>query len=526
MATKRSLILPKCHYEMLNAFQRQEFALDEKRRTLERLRTLANGKDVLTKDDLSKFWTKGYELVPAKYPCYFRDLTPRQQEHLNERLSWCNKDRLAKTKINSAVPVNKKYWRQQSLGSLGVPISVFRKIVKNKQIITQEHGAKIWKEVVNRLPECGKVLTKVDGNFINHLNECEKKLEEEIRRIEREEPKTEYYAKIVKAVNACRANAAISTTTLTESTETKAQDLSHLVSNATDPVSANIHKTISDIVAGDKMANGLDTTEVEIPAHVDCETCNGYVTERDGYDICATCGICTKATPVSGTYGHYVSMTKKNNYKKEVYVETRLDQLSGMARTKIPQNLIEELKVYFHKRNVKQRNLSPTAIKNAIKALGTGWNSYSAYKFTIYYMLTNKTPPNFGQTRRQTIQLMFDCAREAFERCPPDIKEDRQSFINYIYFFYKVAELCEWDDVLPCLILPQGKKIESLDRIWKWICENQVERKWQFYETVKPVSSLSRFFRIRLHSNRTTKIEGCNLKSRLDPIFQINTMLP
>jgi len=312
MATKRSLILPKCHYEMLNTFQRQESALDDKRCTLERVRTLANGTSTLTKDDLSKFWTRGFELLPAKYPCYFRDLTLKQQEHLNERLLWCNKDRLAKTKINSAVPVNKKYWRQLSLASLGVPISVFRKIIKNKQIITQEYGAKIWKEVVIRLPECGKPLTKVNGNFINHLLEREKELEEEIRKIEREEPKTEYYAKIVKAVNACRANGAQAVNVNASevpapipTTPTKSQDLSHLVSNATDPINATIHKTISDIVAGDKMANGLDTTEVEMPAHIDCETCNGYVKERDGYDICATCGICTKATPVAGTYGEF-----------------------------------------------------------------------------------------------------------------------------------------------------------------------------------------------------------------------------
>jgi hypothetical protein len=79
----------------------------------------------------------------------------------------------------------------------------------------------------------------------------------------------------------------------------------------------------------------------------------------------------------------------------------------------------------------------------------------------------------------EKLQHMFKEIQPAFIKyCP----EDRSNFLSYPYVLYKLCQLLEMDEFLPCfqLLKCRGKLYEQ-DKVWQKICK---EMRWEFIRSV------------------------------------------
>jgi hypothetical protein len=79
----------------------------------------------------------------------------------------------------------------------------------------------------------------------------------------------------------------------------------------------------------------------------------------------------------------------------------------------------------------------------------------------------------------EKLQYLFKEIQPAFIKyCP----RDRSNFLSYPYVLYKLCQLLEMDEFLPCFqLLKSREKLYQQDQVWQKICE---EMRWQFIRSI------------------------------------------
>lgn len=174
-----------------------------------------------------------------------------------------------------------------------------------------------------------------------------------------------------------------------------------------------------------------------------------------------------------------IKRTRRRNYKPESYASQWLRKVSGKLGVEVPEEVVTMLFADFHSRRLEK--VTPKIVKDTLKRHKL--NEY--YKCVPYltYKFNEIPLADFSEEEQQILERMFDEYREAFHKCPKEVKK-RSNLMSYAYFFYKAVEIRGWKHYMKCFPLLEGDEhIRQHDRTWRWICENKGGEVWPFIPT-------------------------------------------
>jgi Poxvirus Late Transcription Factor VLTF3 like len=215
-----------------------------------------------------------------------------------------------------------------------------------------------------------------------------------------------------------------------------------------------------------------------------CHVCGAkfskFLEEALSEEICRECGASEFLLGEEVGFKEEQEMEKTivYSYKRENHFNEWVSQFQAKESTSVPPEVIEELRLEFKKQKVKDLSeITHEKVKALLKKLGRSrFYEHVPYITTI---LNGIQPPTMSATLEARLRLMFHQIQKPFEKHRP---KDRKNFLSYSYCLYKMCELLECDEYLPCFPLLKSKeKLYKQDDIWKGICE---ELRWQFFKTI------------------------------------------
>ena len=202
-----------------------------------------------------------------------------------------------------------------------------------------------------------------------------------------------------------------------------------------------------------------------------CGTCNKgemILMEDDGILLCNKCFHSVqylidnekpsyKETPKEVCFYAY----KKINHFKEI-----LSQFQGKETTKMPDEVIENIKHQIKKERIDLSSLTYAKTKEILKKLG--YNKYYEH-ITFIKQKLGIQPLTMSPELEETLCNLFIDIQSPYAKCVPDY---RVNFLNYYYVLYKLCELLEEFKYLPYIPLLKDKdKLIEQDTIWCQMCK-------------------------------------------------------
>lgn len=205
-------------------------------------------------------------------------------------------------------------------------------------------------------------------------------------------------------------------------------------------------------------------------------------------DACATCPSCAKSVPYqdfgdkSFNFNEKPELdnVKKKNYDPKNYAQRWIASVQGKLG-KIPDEVRESLFAAFYKQRLKK--VTNRIVRQNLQRLGL--SCYYKHVPQLTYEFNEVPLPKFTEEEEYILcTKMFNEYREAFSRCPMDIRQ-RNNLMSYPYYFRQAVRIRGWDHYCKCFPLLDGDRhLRKHDKTWKWICENKEGEKWKFYPTV------------------------------------------
>jgi hypothetical protein len=196
----------------------------------------------------------------------------------------------------------------------------------------------------------------------------------------------------------------------------------------------------------------------------------------DGMYVCQKCGIIKQVIVDSDKPSHKEHTPEPAGYpyKRINHFNEHLAQIQAKETTDIPNNVYTDIKEEMKRRRKKPENLKYDLLRNILKKLG-----YSRYYEHIPYMIfkiNGKSPPVMTREMEDELKRLFKLTLKPFEKYKP---ADRTNYLKYSYALYKLCQLLEYDEFLPCCSLFKSKeKLRQQDTLWKKICD---DLNWEFY---------------------------------------------
>lgn len=226
---------------------------------------------------------------------------------------------------------------------------------------------------------------------------------------------------------------------------------------------------------------GYEMSIMEIGGETVCECGNELTLKRsEGELVCMECGKSNdyvidsekksyKNVPPDITYFAY----KRMNHFNEL-----IAQFQAKETTNIPIEIYTKIKGELKKKRFYNLDdLTPDFMREILKKLKL--TQYYDHVPHIIHKLNGKPILTLSREQEQKLRGMFKELQEPFVECCP---EDRCNFLNYHYTFYKLFEILELDEFLPCFPkLKSKEKLYQQDQIWKCMCK---KLGWEFYRTV------------------------------------------
>jgi len=166
-------------------------------------------------------------------------------------------------------------------------------------------------------------------------------------------------------------------------------------------------------------------------------------------------------------------------YKKANHFNEWLAQFQAKENTDIPGEVIEAVLSELRK----ERITDPKKIKNPkileiLRKLKMSkmYDHVQQIKNRIQQQMTSLT---LSKETEEKLQHMFKEIQPAFIKyCP----KGRSNFLSYPYVLYKMCQLLEMDEFLPCFqLLKSREKLYQQDQVWQKIC---AELGWQFIRSI------------------------------------------
>jgi hypothetical protein len=166
-------------------------------------------------------------------------------------------------------------------------------------------------------------------------------------------------------------------------------------------------------------------------------------------------------------------------YKKANHFNEWLAQFQAKENTDIPADVIDAVLAELRK----ERITDPKKIKNPkileiLRKLKFSkmYDHVQQIRNRIQQQMTSLT---LSKETEEKLQHMFKEIQPAFIKfCP----KGRSNFLSYPYVLYKMCQLLEMDEFLPCFqLLKSREKLYQQDQVWQKIC---AELGWQFIRSI------------------------------------------
>lgn len=166
-------------------------------------------------------------------------------------------------------------------------------------------------------------------------------------------------------------------------------------------------------------------------------------------------------------------------YKKINHFNEWLAQFQAKENTDIPQEVIESVMRELRKERISDpKKVKKEKIREILQKLKFSkmYDHVQQIKNKIQQQMTMLT---LSKEMEEKLQHMFKEIQPAFIKyCPAN----RSNFLSYPYVLYKLCQLLEMDEFLPCFqLLKSREKLYQQDQVWQKICE---EMRWQFIRSI------------------------------------------
>lgn len=166
-------------------------------------------------------------------------------------------------------------------------------------------------------------------------------------------------------------------------------------------------------------------------------------------------------------------------YKKINHFNEWLAQFQAKENTDIPKDVIEAVMTELKKERITDpKKLKKEKILQILRKLKMSkmYDHVQQIKNRIQNQMTMLV---LSKEQEEKLQFMFKEIQPAFIKyCPPG----RSNFLSYPYVLYKLCQLLEMDEYLPCFqLLKSREKLSEQDEVWKKICG---EMRWEFIRTI------------------------------------------
>ena len=166
-------------------------------------------------------------------------------------------------------------------------------------------------------------------------------------------------------------------------------------------------------------------------------------------------------------------------YKKINHFNEWLAQFQAKENTDIPQDIIESVMRELRKERISDpKKVKKEKIREILQKLKFSkmYDHVQQIKNKIQQQMTMLT---LSKEMEEKLQHMFKEIQPAFIKyCPAN----RSNFLSYPYVLYKLCQLLEMDEFLPCFqLLKSREKLYQQDQVWQKICE---EMRWQFIRSI------------------------------------------
>jgi len=166
-------------------------------------------------------------------------------------------------------------------------------------------------------------------------------------------------------------------------------------------------------------------------------------------------------------------------YKKINHFNEWLAQFQAKENTDIPQDIIEAVMRELRKERISDpKKVKKEKIREILQKLKFAkmYDHVQQIKNRIQQQMTMLT---LSKEMEEKLQHMFKEIQPAFIKyCPAN----RSNFLSYPYVLYKLCQLLEMDEFLPCFqLLKSREKLYQQDQVWQKICQ---EMRWQFIRSI------------------------------------------
>lgn len=166
-------------------------------------------------------------------------------------------------------------------------------------------------------------------------------------------------------------------------------------------------------------------------------------------------------------------------YKKINHFNEWLAQFQAKENTDIPNDIVEAILGELRK----ERILDPKKVKKE-KILEILRKLKLSKMYDHVQQIRNRIQQQMtmlvlSREMEEKLQFMFKEIQPAFIKyCP----RGRSNFLSYPYVLYKLCQLLEMDEFLPCFqLLKSREKLYQQDQVWQHICK---EMGWQFIRSI------------------------------------------
>jgi len=166
-------------------------------------------------------------------------------------------------------------------------------------------------------------------------------------------------------------------------------------------------------------------------------------------------------------------------YKKANHFNEWLAQFQAKENTDIPTEVIEAVLAELRKERISDpKRVKKEKILEILRKLRLSkmYDHVQQIKNRIQQQMTSLT---LSKETEEKLQHMFKEIQPAFIKyCP----KGRSNFLSYPYVLYKMCQLLEMDEFLPCFqLLKSREKLYQQDQVWQKIC---AELGWQFIRSI------------------------------------------
>jgi hypothetical protein len=219
------------------------------------------------------------------------------------------------------------------------------------------------------------------------------------------------------------------------------------------------------------------------PGWGSCPTCNVEMTfyQNEALLGCGRCGY-EEFILIDSEKPSYKDPPREITYfayKKINHFNEWLAQFQAKENTDIPQEIIEAVMRELRKERISDpKKVKKEKIREILQKLKFSkmYDHVQQIKNKIQQQMTMLT---LSKEMEEKLQHMFKEIQPAFIKyCPAN----RSNFLSYPYVLYKLCQLLEMDEFLPCFqLLKSREKLYQQDQVWQKICE---EMRWQFIRSI------------------------------------------